>query len=141
LEEILDNLEDALVNMKSRKDFDRNKAIVERYERKARMYYSNHPKIKALLAEVGDEMHEAENRIKSVERKEAVASLLTNKWFWCSVPIVVGVLLFFWGEFGIEDRITKENIQGLGLCSIGLGIVALMLTVMFTLPKYIKNNT
>lgn len=93
LEEILDNLEEALVNMKSRKDVDRNKATVERYARKARMYYSNHPKIKQLLAEVDSEMHAAESKIKSVERKEAVTSFLTNRWFWCASVIIIGIIM------------------------------------------------
>lgn len=93
LEEILDNLEEALINMKSRKEFDRNKAIVERYERKARMYYSNHPKIKALLAEVDAEMSIAESRLKAVERKETITSIVKNKWVWCALPIIIGILL------------------------------------------------
>jgi len=81
------------VNMKSRKDVDRNKATVERYARKARMYYSNHPKIKQLLAEVDSEMHAAESKIKSVERKEAVTSFLTNRWFWCASVIIIGIIM------------------------------------------------
>ncbi len=93
LEEILDNLEEALVNMKSRKDFERNKAIVERYERKAKMYYSNHPKIKALLAEVDAEMEKAETKLKSIERKETLISIIKNKWVWAATPIVSGILL------------------------------------------------
>lgn len=93
LEEILDNLEDALVNMKSRNDFERSKAIVERYVRKAKMYYSSHPKIKQLLLEVDSEMHTAESKIKSAERKEAVTSLMKNKWFWVALPIILGIIL------------------------------------------------
>lgn len=97
LEEILDNLEEALVNMKSWKDFDRNKAIVERYERKAKMYYSNHPKIKALLAEVDAEMEKAETKLKSIERKETLTSIIKNKRVWLVTAIVIGVILLFWG--------------------------------------------
>jgi hypothetical protein len=94
LEEILDNLEEALVNMKSRKDFDRNKAVVERYERKARMYYSNHPKIKTLLTEVDAEMKVAEKKVKSAERKTTFISILRNKWIWACLPFMLIIPLF-----------------------------------------------
>lgn len=94
LEEILDNLEEALINMKSRKDFDRSKAIVERYERKARMYYSNHPKIKALLAEVDEEMKLAEKKVKSAERKATLTSILKNKFIWACLPFMLCIPLF-----------------------------------------------
>jgi ABC-type multidrug transport system fused ATPase/permease subunit len=98
LEEILDNLEEALVNMKSRKDFDRNKAIVERYERKARMYYSNHPKIKALLAEVDAEMKVAESKLKSAKRKETTISILKNRWLWIALLLVIAILMMIIGN-------------------------------------------
>ena len=95
LEEILENLEDALVNMKSRKDFERSKATVERYARKARLYYSNHPKIKILLAEVDSEMKIAESKLKATERKETLISVVKNKWVWAAMPIVFGVIMIF----------------------------------------------
>ena len=52
LQEIFDNLEEALVDMKSGNDILRNKATVERYVRKAKMYYGSNPKIQKLLVEV-----------------------------------------------------------------------------------------
>lgn len=87
LEDILDNLEEALVNMKSSKNFDRNKAIVERYERKAKLYYSNHPKIRSLLAEVDDELNLA---VKNA-RKKSLVSTITSLRFWSTVALVVGI--------------------------------------------------
>ena len=93
LEEIFDNLEEALVNMKSSKDFDRNKAIVERYERKAMMYYSNHPKIKVLLAEVDAEMIIAEKKAKSLQRSESVKSFFTNPWTYGALFIILTILV------------------------------------------------
>ena len=45
LQEIFDNLEEALVDLKSGKDIAKNKATVERYARKAKMYYGSNPKI------------------------------------------------------------------------------------------------
>ena len=112
LEEILDNLEEALVNMKSREDFDRNKAIVERYERKARMYYSNHPKIKTLLAEVDAEMKVAENKLKSAKRKETTISILKNRWLWIALLLVIAILMMIIGNSMGRDG---EMIALLGL--------------------------
>lgn len=68
LKEIIDNLEDALVDFKSGKDFVRSKAVTERYIRKANLYYSNNPKIKILLDEVNTEMSKAS---KKYSRKNA----------------------------------------------------------------------
>ena len=56
LQEIFDNLEEALINMKSRKDVEKNRALVERYARKAKLYYNNNPKIKVLIAEIDNEI-------------------------------------------------------------------------------------
>ena len=73
LKEIIDNLEEALVDLKSDGDFSRSKATVERYIRKAKLYYSNNPKIKPLLAEVEAEIEMASSnkaeRLRSEERK------------------------------------------------------------------------
>ncbi len=98
LQEILDNLEEALVDLKSCNDITRSKATVERYARKAKMYYGSNPKIQRLLAEVENEMFEAEKKAKSRQRKDIVKSILTNSWVWCSLPIVVGLILYFIDE-------------------------------------------
>ena len=88
LQEILDNLEGALVNMKSLQDNDfrrnwekeqwqRKKATVERYSRQAKLYYSNNPKIKILLEEVEKEMKETENKVKEKQRRPYLLLLIT----------------------------------------------------------------
>lgn len=59
LEDIFEHLESALVNFKSGEDVEKNKAEVERYVRKARMYYGNNPKIQRLLDEVETESEAA----------------------------------------------------------------------------------
>lgn len=113
LEEILDKLEDALVSMKSWKDFDKNKAIVERYERKARMYYSNHPKVKALLAEVEGEKLKAESQLKSMKRKETITSIIKNKWVWSGLVIVIGFVVASVG-------FSKGDAYGTGIAGVFL---------------------
>ena len=92
LQDILEHLEEALVGFKSGKDLDYNKATVERYARKAKMYFSNNPKIKPLFEEVQIEMEIAEKHAKSLERKDSLIKLLKNKYFWISLPIIIGLL-------------------------------------------------
>ena len=125
LEEILDNLEEALVNMKSQKDFDRNKAIVERYERKARMYYSNHPKIKVLLTEVDAEMDIAEKRVKSLQRSESIKSFFTNPWTYGALFIILTILVIVFFIY-MTNKTAKEEGEdsaiwwGFGIFYIGV---------------------
>lgn len=125
LEEILDNLEEALVNMKSQKDFDRNKAIVERYERKARMYYSNHPKIKVLLTEVDAEMDIAEKRVKSLQRSESIKSFFTNPWTYGALFIILTILVIVFFIY-MTNKTAKEEGEdsaiwwGFGIFYIGI---------------------
>ena len=66
LQEIFDNLEDALVNLKSGKDVHASKATVERFARKAKMYFGNNPRVQKLLDEIKEETERAE---KNGERK------------------------------------------------------------------------
>lgn len=83
LNDIIDKLEEALVNLKSSDDFARSNALVERYARKARLYYSNNPKIIALLEEVNIELPKA----KSKAKRRAV-------WAWiCKHPILTGFII------------------------------------------------
>lgn len=64
LEDIFEHLETALVNFKSGEDVEKNKAEVERYVRKARMYYGNNPKVQHLLEEVEMESEAAEEKAR-----------------------------------------------------------------------------
>ena len=95
LQEIFDNLEEALVDMKAGKDITRSKATVERYARKAKMYYGSNPKIQKLLAEIENEIITTEKRIVKEEKKDTVARIIKNPWVWLLVEIVVFGTLFF----------------------------------------------
>lgn len=95
LQEIFDNLEEALVDMKSGRDISRSKATVERYARKARMYYGSNPKIQKLLVEVENEMGLAEVRLSKQAKKEGYKKLIANKWTWVLIEIIVFGALFF----------------------------------------------
>jgi hypothetical protein len=67
LQEIFDNLEEALVDMKSGKNINKNKATVERYIRKAKMYYGNNPKIHKLMEEIENETNLINKKVKKEE--------------------------------------------------------------------------
>ena len=94
LQEIFDNLEEALVDFKSGKDIAKSKATVERFMRKAKMYYGNNPKIQKLLEEVEIESVKAEKVAKANARKNTLVSVLTynKKLTICIVVAVLGLL-------------------------------------------------
>ncbi len=89
LQEILDNLEEALVEMKASKNISHSKATIERYVRKAKMYYGENPKIQKLLINIEEETLLAEKRAKDNKRKETISKIIRNKWVWCIVEIII----------------------------------------------------
>lgn len=115
LNDIIENLEDAVVNFKSTKNVDlqRNKANVERYVRKAEMYYGNNKKIQVLIAEVKKEIELVEKRVSVDKRKEMALSgagkfgeiivfLSKKAWTWFVLIALVGY--FFYD--GYDNRLT-----------------------------------
>ena len=90
LEEIIEYLENALVSFKSGEDVDKSKAEIERYVRKARMYYGNNPKIQRLVEEVEEESEAAEAAAKK-------KSLWVNIKNVTSVVVPVVLLLLLLG--------------------------------------------
>lgn len=91
LEEIIEKLEDALVDLKSSRDFKRSKAMVERYIRKAELYYESNPKVKTLLDAVKSEMKTTE-RNAATENATHIATNIA-KWVLNKAALVVIVLL------------------------------------------------
>lgn len=107
LEEIIDNLEEALIDFKSGVDFARSKAKAERYIRKASMYYSNNKKVKILLENIEDELAIAEAKHEKEKRNDAILKLIKNPWMWFLVLVLFQVLVFFvaswkWYEYWIS---------------------------------------
>ena len=111
LKEIIDNLEEALVQFKSGKDLAKSKATVERYARKAKLYFSNNPKIKPLLAEVEEEMAVAEKKAKSLARNKTLMSVLLNKWVLASIPGILGLLIALVGS--LIDNVNVMSVGGI----------------------------
>lgn len=88
LEEIIEYLENALVSFKSGEDVDKSKAEIERYVRKARMYYGNNPKIQRLVEEVEEESEAAEAAAKKKSLWENIKNVTS-----VVVPVVLLLLL------------------------------------------------
>ena len=76
--EIIDALEDALVDLKSSDDIRKSKAQVEKYIRRANMYFENNPKVQKLLAEIAAETAEAEKKAKSSARNKTIANVFKS---------------------------------------------------------------
>lgn len=90
LTEIIDKLEEALIDLKSGKESEKNKAMVERYVRKAKMYYENNPKVQKLLVEIQAETEKADMTVKKNARKKAIVTFVSNhKWITIIVIIVL----------------------------------------------------
>lgn len=108
LEQILEALEKALVGFKSdKKQGAKNKAMVERYSRKARLYYEHNPKVHMLLEQIDDEVKRAEEARRQEEKAAEEAKRLKEKaaaeaerkqkrsafrWFVGSILFVFGIL-------------------------------------------------
>ena len=95
LQDIFDNLENALVRFKSGKDIYTNKAEVERFARKAKMYYGNNPRVQKLLDEIKEETEKAEK--KAIKR--ARIETIKKHPFLLTAIILVIVSLVGWGVY------------------------------------------
>ena len=81
-------------NFKSGKNAEKSKAKAEKYIRKAKLYYSNNPKVQLILAEIDSEITHVESSVK----KNAVTNTILkytilNKWFLAISPLVIGVIV------------------------------------------------
>lgn len=121
LQEIFDEVEEALINLKEGKDRKLNKACVERYARKAKMYYGSNPRVQKLLAEIELETQLAEKNAKVSERKESTlkaAGSLAN-YLGC-----LGSLVLFAIGWGLPMAQAKTT-DVLWITAFGIGAIAL----------------
>lgn len=109
LQEILEVLEDALVDLKSGKNVERSKALVEKYSRKANLYYHNNPKIQLLLREIEKEKAKAIINAKRIERKKAFVSLLSNNKKTTAVVVIFIIGLVIWGVKSLMPTPMNED--------------------------------
>lgn len=109
LQEIFDKLEEALVNLKSAKDIHTSKATVERYARKAKMYYGSNPKVQKLLEEIEMETINAEKKAKSLARKNTLISILTyNMKLTIGAIVVLAIILFVGIRAMLPGSVTSD---------------------------------
>ena len=109
LQEIVDNLEEALVDFKSGNDIAKSKATVERFMRKAKLYYGNNPKIQRLLEEVEMESLEAEKVAKAYALKNTFVTILTYNWK-ITAAVILAVLIGIFMLFHKSDEAKIENL-------------------------------
>lgn len=125
LQEIIEKLEDALIDFKSGRNIVESKAKVDRFIRKARLYYENNPKVKKLLEEIEKESALAEKNVKSFARQETTMKVLSNKNVWGYVTVIVGVILLI---YGFNNSYTPGK-YGIALGCMVAGIVVIILGV------------
>lgn len=123
LKEIIDNLEEALVNFKGGKEFCKSKAIVERYARKAKMYYGSNPKIQKLLEEIETETVLATKAGKRKELTKNVKDKITYSG--CAIS-----LLLFFSSLALP---TPDDIVG------KIGFLSGLFFVFFLLRKFFSD--
>ncbi len=118
LEEIFEKLETSLVDYKDRGK-SRDKAEVERYVRKAKMYYGGNPKIKQLLVEVEKEISKAAKTERGkkiydwLRRNKEGVGLLSFFVISFLVLIIVGIV----GE-SRDDKRSNENTEQVEIAKV-----------------------
>ena len=129
LEEIIEKLEDALVNFKDSQNIARSKAEVERYIRKAELYYESNSKVQKLLTAVKLELKNAEesikSEIKSERRRNLRNKLLTSKFFWWLLIMSISIAMMLLGvklHFDILVELFIYIFLAGGLAGVVMGI-------------------
>lgn len=142
LEEIFEHLETALVDFKSGEDIEKNKAEVERYARKARMYYGNNPKVKILLQEVEKEIEEVEKEIEEADEREE--EYKRKAWNAVKIEVIIAAIIIIICVIGAINSPEKEGFFGgtykdnsgwvLGIMCTVIGFAAL---ITITIKKFV----
>lgn len=126
LKEILDNLEDALADFKLGNNLAKNKATIERYARKANLYYSNNPKIKPVLAEIEKELSAAEK--KAIFNN--IKSFFTNSSTYGVLCILLTILIIVYLIYNCAVAPQEDQIMWfVGI--IVISPVCIFLTIVF----------
>lgn len=96
LQEIFEKLEEALVDLKSGHNLEHSKATIERFARKAKMYYGSNPKVQKLLENIEVETIIAEKKAITKNRKSLAFRYLSNKWTLFAIYLLFGPILFLY---------------------------------------------
>lgn len=108
LEDVLEHLETALVNFKSGEDVKKNKAEVERYVRKAKMYFGNNPKIQRLVEEIEAESQKTEANATQQERKKNIVKYAK---FAIAAVVVLGVIIAYYVYNNQPERNAEKTVE------------------------------
>lgn len=106
LQEIIEKLEEALISFKTGKDVKRSKATVEKYVRKAELYYESNPKVQKLLAQINKEVSK---EAKSIKMANIIASI--KKY---GLLVLVMLLIAGWivrCEMNSPEQVTANVIE------------------------------
>ena len=106
LQEILDNLEDALIGFKTGKDAKRNRATIDKYVRKAELYYENNPKVQKLLTNINKEVSKTS---KSITQAKVLSFL--KKYGWWIVAALFAIGWFVRCEMNSPEHIKSEVVE------------------------------
>lgn len=138
LEEIFNNLEDALVKFKSNENTAESQAKVERYIRKAKMYYSNNPKVKPLLQEVENEIEEANEREEESKRKA---------WNVVKIEVIIAAIIIIICVIGAINSPEKYGFFGKykdndgWIAGIAFTVIGFAAIITITIKKFcLKEN-
>ena len=123
LEEIFNHLEDALVKFKSCDNTAENQANVERYIRKAKMYYSNNPKIKLLLQEVENEIEDANEREEESKRKA---------WNVVKIEVIIAAIIIIICAIGAN----KHSHNSMWIIAIAYTVMGFAALITITIKKF-----
>lgn len=139
LQEIFDNLEEALVDMKAGKDISRSKATVERYVRKAKVYYGSNPKIQKLLTEVENEMTVAENKAKKMARNESLEAFMSSRWFKFIIEALAFILIFvitwLWIS-SLNDHTGEFRVKTISILFVAIPEVILFIVLLIRTARW-----
>lgn len=122
LEQILEALEKALVDFKSdKKQGAKNKAMVERYSRKARLYYEHNPKVRMLLEQIDDEVKRTEEAkqlkekaAEEAKRQKKIAAekakrKKTRKTIIIVIVSVLSIIGFYYGLYLLCTKLDESS--------------------------------
>lgn len=123
LEEIFNHLEDALVKFKSCDNTAENQANVERYIRKAKMYYSNNPKIKLLLQEVENEIEDANEKEEESKRKA---------WNVVKIEVIIAAIIIIICAIGAN----KHSHNSMWIIAIAYTVMGFAALITITIKKF-----
>lgn len=137
IKEIIENLEEALVDLKAGKDIPRSKANVEKYCRRAELYYSNNPKVKTLITKINEELAVVDKNIKAAQR----ANFMKQYWPYIVFGVVLLIEFIMWRIY--DSKVsqlllhTEDNMDEYLSASMGSGTMVTLMLLTVTLGLYL----